>query len=55
MRVLRSALGGPEQGDLRALDIKGLAIGEARSISPGQMETRAKFDLPVELRNEIAP
>ena len=53
VRVLRSGAGGPEQGELRALDMKGLAIGSAPFDFAGQMETRAKFDLPVELRNEI--
>ncbi|MGO9673243.1 MAG: DUF4159 domain-containing protein [Methylocella sp.] len=53
VRVLRSAAGGPEQGEVRALDLKGLAIGSAPFDFAGQMETRAKFDLPVELRNEI--
>jgi len=57
VRVIRSAAGGPEQGqeqgELRALDMKGLAIGSAPFDFAGQMETRAKFDLPVELRNEI--
>ena len=57
VRVLRSVAGGREQveqqGELRALDMKGLAIGSAPFDFAGQMETSAKFDLPVELRNEI--
>ncbi|MGA2636510.1 DUF4159 domain-containing protein [Methylocella sp.] len=53
VRMLRAAAGGPEQGEVRALDMKGLAIGSAPFDFAGQMETKAKFDLPVELRNEI--
>ena len=40
---------------MRALDQKGSPIGEARySFAPQERETDAAFDLPVELRNEIA-
>jgi hypothetical protein len=53
VRVLRSATGGAEQGEVRALDVKGLAIGSARFDFAGGAETMAKFDLPVELRNDI--
>jgi hypothetical protein len=53
VRVLRSALHGSELGQLRALDLKGLAIGSALFDFAGKTETSARFDLPVELRNEI--
>ena len=42
------------QGVVRALDKKGLAMGEARFDFGSARETTARFDLPIELRNEIA-
>jgi len=54
VKVLR-ADGGIEAGVVRALDQKGSPIGDARySFAPGERETEAAFDLPVELRNDIA-
>jgi hypothetical protein len=54
VKVLR-ANGGVATGIVRALDPKGSPIGEARySFSPQDRETEAAFDLPVELRNDIA-
>ncbi len=54
VKVLR-ANGGASAGTVRALDPKGSPIGEARySFSPQDRETEAAFDLPVELRNDIA-
>ncbi len=55
-QVAGSKLAGPEQGVVRALDRKGLALGEA-SFDFGAAavnETQASFEMPVELRNEIA-
>ncbi len=54
VRVLRAALSSPEQGVVRALDRKGLALGEASFDFAGANEAQAKFEMPVELRNEIA-
>lgn len=59
VRVLRSGTKGPAQGTIRALDRKGLTLGEARFDFAGPQavsatETKSQFDLPVELRNEIA-
>jgi len=55
VRVLRSMAGTPGAGAIRALDLKGLMIGEAPfSFDAQAMETKASFDLPVELRNDIA-
>jgi len=59
VRVLRSSTLGPAQGIVRALDLKGLGLGEARFDFAGRgaksaTETKAKFDLPTDLRNEIA-
>ncbi len=56
LRVLRAApwRGVPSEGVVRALDHKGLALGEASFDFGGANETQAKFEMPVELRNEIA-
>jgi hypothetical protein len=54
VKVLRadSGVGG---GTVRALDAKGSPIGEAHfGFAPQDHETEAAFDLPVELRNDIA-
>jgi hypothetical protein len=54
VKVLR-ADGGVAAGVVRALDLKGSPIGEARyTFGPKDRETEAAFDLPVELRNDIA-
>jgi hypothetical protein len=54
VKVLR-ANGGVAAGVVRAIDPKGSPIGEARyAFSPRDLETEAAFDLPVELRNDIA-
>lgn len=54
LRVLRPLLSGPGNGTVRALDRKGLAIGEAAFDFAGRAETEASFELPAELRNDIA-
>jgi hypothetical protein len=59
VRVLRSSTQSPAQGIVRALDLKGLGLGEARFDFAGPdaksaTETKAKFDLPTDLRNDIA-
>ena len=54
VKVLRTD-GGVAAGVVRALDLKGSPIGEARySFAPRDREAEATFDLPVELRNDIA-
>src|ERR1700751_831769 len=54
VKVLR-ADGGIAAGTVRALDAKGSPIGEAHfGFGPKDRETDAAFDLPVELRNDIA-
>ena len=46
---------GATAGTVRALDLKGLPLGEAPfAFAPGGARDEARFDLPVELRNEIA-
>lgn len=54
VKVLRVG-GSADGGALRALDAKGAPIGETRFVfGIGEQETEASFDLPVELRNDIA-
>jgi hypothetical protein len=55
VKVLRAATGGDDVGSVRALDLKGLPLGEARySFKSSEREADAQFDLPVEIRNDIA-
>ncbi len=55
VKVLRSAAAGSDQGLVRALDLKGLPLGEARyQYKSGEREADAEFTLPVEIRNDIA-
>jgi Domain of unknown function (DUF4159)/Aerotolerance regulator N-terminal len=54
VKVLRTE-GGLASGTVRATDAKGSPIGEARyNFGPQDREAEASFDLPVELRNDIA-
>src|SRR5208282_2388092 len=55
VKVLRAAPGAAETGTVRALDLKGLPLGEASfTFTPADRETAAQFELPVEIRNDIA-
>lgn len=55
VKVLRAATGGADAGIVRGLDAKGSPIGEAKFVfAANDRETDASFDLPVELRNDIA-
>jgi hypothetical protein len=55
VKVLRSDLSAGDTGFVRALDLKGLPLGEAPySFGAGATEAEAQFDLPVEIRNDIA-
>ncbi|MBN8958292.1 MAG: DUF4159 domain-containing protein [Rhizobiales bacterium] len=56
MKVLRTDTGADGQaGIVRALDLKGLPLGEAPfTFAANARETDATFDLPLEMRNEIA-
>jgi uncharacterized protein DUF4159/aerotolerance regulator-like protein len=55
VKVLRAAAGDAGGGTVRALDLKGLPLGEATfAFKPTDDETDAQFDLPVEIRNDIA-
>ena len=55
VKVLRATPGAGDEGLIRALDLKGLPLGEARfAFKPNDLETDAEITLPVELRNDIA-
>jgi hypothetical protein len=55
VKVLRATTSGSEPGVIRALDLKGLPLGEARfAFNEGEHETDAEINLPVEIRNDIA-
>jgi hypothetical protein len=55
VKVLRATTAGSEGGLIRALDLKGLPLGEARfAFKEGERETEAELNLPVEIRNDIA-
>jgi hypothetical protein len=55
VKVLRASGGGTEAGTVRALDLKGLPLGEATfTFKDGERETEAELTLPVEIRNDIA-
>src|SRR5262249_20661636 len=55
VKVLRATPGANDSGTVRALDLKGLPLGEAQfAFNAADRETEARFELPVELRNEIA-
>jgi hypothetical protein len=53
--VLRADKGAADAGTVRALDLKGLPLGEAPfAFKAGDRETEARVVLPVEIRNDIA-
>jgi hypothetical protein len=55
VKVLRADAGPNDDGAVRALDLKGLPLGETRfTFKAGERETEAQLDLPVEIRNDIA-
>ncbi len=55
IRLVRAGSAAAPAGRLRALDLKGLAIGDASFAFDGPAgEAHARLTLPVELRNEIA-
>ena len=55
VKVLRAASQGESTGTVRALDLKGLPLGETRfAFKTGERETDAELTLPVEIRNDIA-
>ncbi len=53
--MLRAQTGAAENGLVKAIDLKGLPLGEAPfAFKAGDRETDASIDLPVEIRNEVA-
>jgi len=55
VKVLRATSGAAASGTVRALDLKGLTLGEMPfAFKPSDRDTEARFDLPVEIRNDIA-
>jgi Domain of unknown function (DUF4159)/Aerotolerance regulator N-terminal len=55
VKVLRTAASSAEEGLVRALDLKGLPLGEAIfAFKAGERESDAEIKLPVEIRNDIA-
>ena len=55
IKVLRANGGATETGTVRALDLKGLPLGDAAfAFKEGERETEAELTLPVEIRNDIA-
>jgi hypothetical protein len=54
IRVLRAEMSGPSTGRVRALDAKGRSVAEAVFDFGAERETTAKFDLPIEIRNDMA-
>jgi hypothetical protein len=55
VKVLRASARAAESGTVRALDLKGLPLGDASfAFKDGERETDAELTLPVEIRNDIA-
>jgi hypothetical protein len=55
VKVLRAQTGSPANGIVKAIDLKGLPLGETPfEFNSGDRETEAAIDLPVEIRNEVA-
>jgi hypothetical protein len=55
VKVLRVNSGAPVSGTVRALDLKGLSLGETPfAFKAADLEADARFTLPVEIRNDIA-
>jgi hypothetical protein len=55
VKVLRASNGAAETGTVRALDLKGLPLGDSSfTFRDGERESEAELTLPVEIRNDIA-
>ncbi|GLK76863.1 LytTR family transcriptional regulator [Methylopila jiangsuensis] len=55
VRALRAEAAGPETVRVRASDLRGRPLGETEAVfGVGAREATATFDLPVELRNDVA-
>jgi hypothetical protein len=53
VRVTRSALSAPAQGFARALDAQGREVGRADFDFGSALTTTARFEAPIELRNDV--
>jgi hypothetical protein len=54
VKILRADTNTPANGSIRARDLRGLPLGDAPfSFAIGALEAEAKFELPVEIRNDI--
>lgn len=54
VKVLRADTSTPANGSVRARDLRGLPLGDAPfSFGVNALEAEAKFELPVEIRNDI--
>ncbi len=53
-RIIRTDARARSDGLLKAYDLKGLSVGEARFSFGADNQTKARFEMPTELRNEIA-
>jgi hypothetical protein len=55
VKVLRSATSAPPSGQVRALDLKGLPLGDAPFVfGPTETQTTARLTLPIEVRNSVS-
>jgi hypothetical protein len=55
VKVLRATAAAPASGQVRALDLKGLPLGNAPFVfEGGNLETTARLNLPIELRNAVS-
>jgi hypothetical protein len=55
VKVLRPQTGPADNGMVRAIDLKGLPLGEASfTFKASEREAEAAIDLPVEIRNDVA-
>ncbi|MCO5091105.1 DUF4159 domain-containing protein [Bosea sp. (in: a-proteobacteria)] len=55
VKVLRPTANAPASGQVRALDLKGLPLGNAPFVfAGGDLETTARLTLPIEVRNAVS-
>jgi hypothetical protein len=55
VKVIRATAGAQESSVVRGLDLKGLPLGDAPfTLKATDTQTTAQFDLPVEIRNDMA-
>ncbi len=55
VKILRADTNTPANGSVRARDLRGLPLGDAPyAFAIGALEAEARFELPVEIRNDIS-